>query len=117
MYQFTLAVIFRYLIGVGDAAVRNFIWLPNELKLYSVDDENWMGEKPQVNYYKSERTSMIRGYLIEKYESMIQPVVIRWKKSFEDNKIHFGKLTDFVENRFPHILQKDKVVVLFDVNK
>jgi hypothetical protein len=107
-YEFCKNVLFRYLVGVGDAAERNFIVCDGGTRLVAVDDENCMSVKPQANQYRDRRMVLVRCCLTNgAHTTDAIKLLLAWRHRFEANRAEFGRVAEFVQSRFDDILKND----------
>lgn len=112
MDQFALAVLFRYVIGIGDAATRNFLITADNV-LFSIDDESWMSDKSQLALLKRARCEMMHSWVKANYKTKVMCRVAEWQQAFDVNRDKFGELGEFVARRLAIIANAETTVALF----
>ena len=117
MYVYNL--IFRWIIGIGDHADRNFVYLPKENTIVSVDDERIGGNTNIYSALKKKKTEFIKSYIESKY-LYLKKTFDLWLKSWKENKkkiekiIDDEKTVDIIEERLNSIQNKKKLLKVFE---
>jgi hypothetical protein len=100
MKQFALCVLFRFLFGIGDCALRNFVVRVRDGKLFSVDESNVMVDGTQLSLYKATCCQLLRNWFAANRTELLQ-TADAWHARFSQHRADFGEqLATFAEGRF-----------------
>jgi hypothetical protein len=98
--NYILCVLFRFIIGIGDLANRNFLYFPDTSKVYSIDEEHFGHEINLLTGLRKTRYKNFEKY-VSKNRKKIAITTTEWYEKWNEKgmKKFFGEKEEEMKNR------------------
>lgn len=116
---YILNVLYRYVVGIGDLADRNFLYLPKTHMVYSIDEEAFGKEVDLYSNLRKNKATEAKDWIAKEWKT-IQDTLAKWKEKVSSSegmtflkKLYGLKYKEMIE-RLETIQNKKKCMQLFE---